>query len=127
MRARFSLALLLAAAMAFAGCAGGGGTLGSDAGVTFDGNTSGSHGDSADCGDQGTVSGSGTVNDGSLEVRVTDGSGDEVFQETFEGEISMDAQTVDGASGNWKIEATRSGDDLAGDEFQGEYTFRLDC
>lgn len=127
MDTRWPIALLLTAVMALAGCAGGGGTLGSDASLTFDGSGSGSHSEEADCNDEGTLTGDGNVSDGRLEVTVSDGGGDEVFSQSFEGEFTLEPKQMNGASGSWEITADRSGDDLAGDEFQGKYTFRLDC
>lgn len=127
MQTRWTFAILLTAAMTLAGCAGGGGTLGSDASLTFDGTGGGSHDDSADCGDEGTITGDGNIQDGTVSVVVTDGGGDQVFEQEYEGEFTIEPETVNGASGTWQIEATRGGEGLAGDEFQGEYTFRLDC
>lgn len=127
MESRWTIALLVTATMTLAGCAGGGGTLGSDASLTFDGSGSGTHSEEVDCNDDGTLTGDGNVSDGQLQVTVTDGSGDEVFSQTFEGEFTLEPKTMNGASGTWEVQGERSGDDLAGDEFQGEYTFRLDC
>ncbi len=125
MNTKWPFVLLLTAVMALAGCSGG--TLGADASVTFDGNGSGSHSEEASCNDTGTLTGDGNVSDGRLEVTVSDGGGDEVFSQSFEGEFTLDPNELNGASGSWEITADRTGDDLAGDDFQGEYTFRLDC
>lgn len=104
-----------------AGCT----TKGADAAVEFEGEGNGVDADSADCGDEATLVGSGTVEDGEVTVRVMNGA-DEVFQETYDGEIAIDGRVLDGDSNDWTIEATRSGEQLL-EDFNGEYTFRLDC
>lgn len=120
-------ALLIAAALAllFAGCMdnklAGGTTL------SYDGNQSGTHKETEDCDEDGRVTGSGNVEDGQLHVRVMDGSGDELWSKTFDGAVDFDSTSLNGASGAWTISADRSGNDLAGDEFNGEYTFNLSC
>ena len=108
-------------AMLMAGCT----SKGADASVSFDGEGNGVDSDTADCEDNGTISGTGSVQDGEVTVRVMNGA-EEVYEETFTGEIGIDAEAIDGDSGEWMIEATRSGDELLSD-FNGEYTFRLDC
>ena len=120
------LALLASMMMAaLAGCTAGG----ADAAVEFDGEGVGVDSDSADCGDEGTLVGSGSVDEGEVTIRVFNGE-DQMFEETYDGEIALDGKVMDGESGKWTIEATRSGDggtdELLG-TFDGQYTFRLDC
>ena len=123
MASRHLLALVAGLmAMLLAGCTAG---SGADASVAFDGEGNGIDSDTADCNDDGTISGTGSITDGEVTVRVMNGA-NEIFQETYSGDIALDARALDGESGDWMIEATRSGDELL-DSFNGEYTFRLDC
>lgn len=123
------LLLALVASMLAAGLAGCT-SKGADAAVEFEGEGVGVDTDSADCGDEGTLVGTGTVDEGEVTIRVMNG-GDQLFEETYDSEIALDGKVMDGESGDWTIEATRSGDGGIGDEiagnFDGEYTFRLDC
>lgn len=119
--ARFVWMLATLALVTMAGCT----TAGADASIEFDGSGNGVDADSADCKGDGTLAGSGTVDDGELTVRVLV-DGDEVFQETYTGEIALEGRAIDGKSGDWTLEATRSGDELLTD-FDGSYKFRLDC
>jgi hypothetical protein len=113
------LACMMVAGLA--GCT----TKGADAAVKFDGEGNGIDADSTSCDDKGTLVGSGTVQDGEVTVRVMNGD-EEIFQETYDGEIALDGRALNGDSGKWMIEATRSGEELL-EDFNGEYTFRLDC
>lgn len=54
-------------------------------------------------------------------------AGNDVFTRTFDGGIDLEGERMDGASGEWTVTATRSGDDLIGDEFNGQYTFGMTC
>lgn len=119
-----ALASMIAASLA--GCT----SKGADAAVEFEGEGVGVDTDSAECNDDGTLVGSGNVEQGEVTVRVMNGA-DQIFEETYDSEIALDGRALDGDSGEWTIEATRSGDggideELAGG-FEGEYTFRLDC
>jgi hypothetical protein len=107
-----------------AGCTAGTGDLTE---LSYEGRDSGSHQERADCDDSATLAGTGNVEDGTLTVRVTDGSGEEAFSRSFDGGIDLEGERLQGASGTWTMTATRSGDDLVGDEFNGQYTFGLTC
>lgn len=122
-----TILILLGAAALLAGCADDSGVDASGASLDFDGRGSGSHEDSAKCDEDASLAGSGNIEDGSLEVTVTDGSGTVRFEETFDGGVEADAERMEGASGDWTLSIVRSGDDLVGDEFNGQYTFTLTC
>ena len=127
MTSKMLLALLASMmAVSLAGCT----SKGADAAVEFEGEGVGVDTDSADCGDEGTIVGTGNVDEGEVTVRVFNGA-EELYEETFRGEIALDGEAMDGESGDWTLEATRSGDGNIGEEiagsFDGEYTFRLDC
>lgn len=122
-----TLLILLAAAALLAGCADDSGLDADGASLEFEGRGSGSHEDSADCDDDATLAGSGNVEDGSIEVTVTDGSGAVKFEESFDGGIESEAERMQGASGDWTLSIVRAGDDLIGDEFNGQYAFTLTC
>lgn len=115
---------LLLFAVPFAGCIG---DSGGSASVSFDGSGNGSHSDSSDCDDDGTVFGSGNVDAGQVTVRVTDGDGRQIYADTFDGGVNVETEGVDGASGEWDIVATRSSDTLLGTPFSGDYSFKLSC
>lgn len=120
------LALVIAVGMA--GCTVEDGKVKSQsATLSYEGEQSGSHEERSDCDEDGQVTGSGRIEDGTLRVKITDGGGDEVWSKTFDGEVSLDSDSLNGASGEWTISADRSGNDLAGDEFNGQYTFNLSC
>src|SRR5688500_18111149 len=92
------LALIPVALLALAGCIG---DSGGSASVSFDGSGNGSHDDSADCDSDGTLVASGQVDQGQVDVRVTDGDGRAVFSRQFDGGANLDAEALDGASGTW--------------------------
>ena len=118
-------ALAGAAMLALAGCAGN--ALTAEAKLNYDGNENGSHSDKADCDADGSLAASGQVRDGSVRVTVTDGEGNQVYSESFDGAIDVSGARLDGDSGTWTLRAVRSGDDLVGDQFSGDYDFYLDC
>ncbi len=122
-----TFALLLASAMALSGCMGVGTGITADASLEYDGASNGSHSETTDCGDSGTLSGSGNVPDGTVQITLTDGNDGQLFQQSYDGDFTLESQEFTGDSGTWKIDAQRSGDDLAGDEFRGDYGFHLDC
>lgn len=114
-----SLAFLLS------GCAG---DSGGAAKLDFEGEDTGTHTEKADgCDDDGTLTGSGHIDDGVLTVTVMDGSGKELFSRDYEGEVNLAAERLTGSSGDWTLSAVRMGDDVVGDEFKGEYAFNLSC
>lgn len=108
---------------ALAGCAG----AGAESTLRFDGNGNGTHSETPQCDDQGKVKGSGSIPDGDVMVTVKDSAGKQLFQQSFKGDFTLDERTVSGASGTWSFQAQRSGDDLAGDAFAGDYAFYVNC
>ena len=114
-------------ALAFAGCMGEGRLTSEGATLSYEGQQSGAHQETAECDEDGRITGSGNVEDGTLSVTVTDGSGEKLWSKEFDGAVNFDSAPLSGASGDWTIKAERSGNDLAGDEFNGEYTFNLSC
>jgi hypothetical protein len=118
------LALLPFALLALAGCIG---DSGGSATVTYNATGNGSDDDSTKCDEDGTLVASGEVEEGQVDIRVTDGDGHPVFSRQFDGGTNQEAQSLDGASGTWTIRATRSSDTLLGSEFKGHYSFRLSC
>lgn len=116
------LALLLATA--FAGCIG---DSGGSARVSFDGTGNGAHEDEEDCDSDATLYASGQVEEGQVDVHVTDGDARTVFRRQFDGGANLDAQALSGASGTWSLSAIRSSDSLLGSPFRGAYSFRLAC
>jgi hypothetical protein len=109
--------------VALSGCAG----VGAETTLKFDGSGNGTHSETPKCDDQGKVKGSGSIPDGGVIVTLQDSSGKQLFQRTFQGEFTLDEETLTGASGTWHIEAQRSGDGLAGDAFAGNYAFYVNC
>lgn len=109
--------------VALSGCAG----LGAETTLKFDGSGNGTHSETPKCDDQGKVKGTGSIPDGNVVITMKDSSGKQLFQQTFEGDFTLDERTLTGASGTWNIHASRSGDDLAGDAFQGNYAFYVNC
>lgn len=117
-------ALIPFVVFALAGCIG---DSGGSAAVSFDGSGNGSHDDSTKCDSDGTLVASGSVDEGQVDVRVTDDDGRTVFSRQFDGGMNLDAQSLDGASGTWTLRAVRTSDSLLGSEFSGNYAFRLSC
>lgn len=111
------------AVLAMSGCAG----VGSESTLKYDGEANGSHSEAPACDDQGKLKGSGSIPDGSVSVTLKDAAGKQLLSQTFKGDFNLAEQTVSGTSGKWSLTATRSGDDLAGDAFSGDYAFYLDC
>lgn len=121
------LATTVAAAFALPGCFEEVETLGAEADLNFRGQGNGAHSESAECGDRIEVSGSGTIEDGVLELRLSDGEGTQIFSQEFSESFTLSKRAFTGHAGTWKIEATRGGNDLAGDEFNGDYSITLNC
>lgn len=120
--------ILLGAAALLAGCADDADVDAGGASLEFNGEDSGTHSDTAEgCDDGGTLTGSGNIDDGSIQVTVTDGSGDEVFSRTYDDGVEAEGERLQGASGDWRLTVARSGDDLVGDPFRGQYAFTLAC
>lgn len=114
-------------ALLVAGCMGNGDLRSDGATLSYDGEQSGAHQETADCDEDGRITGSGNVEDGTVSVTVTDGGGEELWSKSFDGAVDFDSASLSGASGTWTIKAERGGNDLAGDEFNGEYTFNISC
>lgn len=95
--------------------------------LDFNGRGNGNHSETGSCKDEGDIAGEGTLHDGAVSLRVTDADGTVLLDRRFSDSFTLEKQTLRGDSGSWRIEATRSGDDLAGDEFNGQYEFRLYC
>jgi hypothetical protein len=102
-------------------------TTGGPVSLSYDGNQTGSHQASRSCDANGTLVGSGKVESGQVEIRAKDGSDNELFRHTYDGTFDFSGQTLNGASGTWTIEATRSGSGVLSGGFQGHYTFTLTC
>jgi len=120
--------IALALIAALAGCMDDASrSLQAEATLDFDGQGNGTHSETGSCKDEGDIAGDGTLHDGRVTVRVTDVDGTELFERTFNANFDLAKETIRGDSGTWKVEATRGGDDLAGDQFNGKYTFRLYC
>lgn len=119
------LTLLPILLSALSGCIG---DSGGAASVSFDGTGNGTHDDTTKCDSDGTLVSSGQVDEGQVDIRVTDGDGRTVFSQQFDGGANLNAQPLDGASGTWTIRATRSSDTILVDSpFSGDYAFRLSC
>jgi hypothetical protein len=106
-----------------AGCTDGG----ADAELKYDGAANGSHSDAAKCDDEGTIKGSGSIPDGEVLVTLKDSAGKTLLSQTFKGDFTLDPVAVSGASGSWSFDAARSGDDVVGDSFSGDYAFYVNC
>ena len=115
---------LLLAVLALAGCIG---DSGGSAKVSYDGTGNGVDRDSTECDSDGTLVASGQVDEGQVDVRVTDGDGRPLFSRQFDGGANLDAQSLDGENGEWTITATRTSDSILGSPFSGDYAFRLSC
>lgn len=124
MALRHTLLLCALAALALAGCTG---DSGGRASVSFDGNGNGSHDDSTSCNSDGTLVAHGQVDDGQVTARITDSDGKQLYTKTFDGGFNADGERLNGASGSWRITATRSSDTVLGTPFRGDYTFTLTC
>lgn len=96
---------LLVVALMLAGCTGGDEDAPSSAAVGTDGDME----DTADCpeGDA-TLTGAGSVDEGTVTITVMDGDGNEVWSETYDDAFELEGEAVEGASGTWTIEATES-------------------
>ncbi|MBI2078544.1 MAG: hypothetical protein HYT80_09300 [Euryarchaeota archaeon] len=122
------VAIAVSLLAALAGCMDDAGRgLQAKATLDFEGQGNGSHSETGSCKDEGDIAGEGTLHDGSVTVRVTDSGGSQLFERSFKESFDLSKEVIRGDSGSWKIEATRSGNDLAGDQFNGRYEFRLYC
>jgi hypothetical protein len=110
-------------AIAMAGCAG----AGSDASLSYDGSSNGTHSDSVKCDDAGSIKGSGNVPDGEVLVTLKDSAGRQLLSQTFKGDFTLASKAVSGSSGTWSFSASRTGDDIVGDTFRGDYAFHVTC
>ncbi|HLF16491.1 MAG TPA: hypothetical protein VI796_03555 [Candidatus Thermoplasmatota archaeon] len=114
---------LVGTVSALAGCAG----AGAESTLEYDGIANGTHSDSVNCDDQGTINGSGNVPDGSVLITLKDSEGKQLLRQSFSGDFTLAKTAVSGASGAWSFQAQRSGDDLVGDAFSGDYAFHVNC
>lgn len=105
------------------GCAG----VGAESTLEYDGSENGTHSDAIKCDDQGSIKGSGNIPDGTVAVTLTDAEGKVLLQQTFQGDFTLEEKDVSGASGSWSFRALRSGDDVVGDSFSGDYEFHVNC
>lgn len=127
MTMKLALSATVMLIVAFPGCVGFGGNGGASAALTFDGDSSGQHSQTAECDDQGTIDGSGNVADGEVTITLRDASDKRLFQQTFEGDFELKEKTVSGTAGDWDIHAQRAGNDVVGDAFAGSYEFFVNC
>lgn len=118
------LLLIPTALLLLSGCIG---DSGGSAKLSFDGSGNGSSSDQTKCDTDATFYANGSVDSGQVNVRVSDGDGATAFEQQFDGGANIDARGLEGASGTWRITATRSSDTLLGSPFSGSYTFRLAC
>ncbi|MES2155145.1 MAG: hypothetical protein V4510_08430 [bacterium] len=115
------------ALVALAGCVFGGGDSGGAADVSYDGTDNGTHSETARCNSDGTLTGSGKIDNGQVRITVTDGSGNQMFSNTYSSSFDAGAESMHGASGGWTVQAVRSGSGLVGTPFSGNYHFHLAC
>lgn len=121
---RAPLLALAALAVLAAGCVG---DSGGAAKLSYDGNGTGSHDDSAKCDKDGHLLGSGDIRSGSVRVTVTTDDG-ERYGRDFTGQFTLASQELTGQSGTWRLTATRVGDSNLGlSGFEGEYSFTMTC
>src|SRR5688572_5840904 len=116
--------LALLSAMLLAGCSGSE----EAASLSYEGDDVGSHNDSAECDGDGTLVASGHIDEGAVEVVVMDAQGETIYEETFNDDIDLDAEHLEGDKGDWELSATRVPDELLPEEaFDGEYDIRMTC
>lgn len=113
-------AWLALALMAMAGCMDNGEKT-SEASLSFDDGGDGAHADKTDCTKGASLYGGGTVDDGQVQVTVTDGEGNEVFTGSYNDALDLEAENLEGADGEWTLTAQRE------DGFAGDYLFTLLC
>jgi hypothetical protein len=101
--------------------------LAAEAELTYDGASSGSHSDATTCDADGDIKGDGVIMDGQVRIVVTDADGTRLFDQVYTDSFEIEPRDLDGDSGTWTVSAERSGDDLVGDEFRGEYAIFLNC
>ena len=107
-----------------AGCVG---DSGGKAHLGFDGTGNGQESDTTECDDDGTVVGTGQVDEGRLTIRVTDDGNRELYEQEFDGGLNVDSERVRGDGGTWRLEVVRAPDAILGAEFAGEYDVTLSC
>ncbi len=123
-----TLVLFASLAALLAGCAGDSGTQShGSASLSYKGTDPGTDHDSADCDDDASLVGTGSIDEGTLHVTVTDGKGAEQFSHDYDGDLTGDAEHMSGSDGEWTLTVVRSGDALIGGDFDGSYTFTLTC
>ena len=125
-----TLLLLISLAALLAGCANNASTDSDSHGtasVSYNGNEVGTDDDSADCDDDATLTGTGSIDQGSIKVTVTDGNGAEQYSHEFDGDVTGDAEHMDGHEGQWTLTVVRSSGALVVGDFDGSYSFTLAC
>lgn len=127
-RASFPLIIVIAsiASVVMAGC-NEVNELAAEAEVIYDGAESGEQSDTTACDSDAEIKGDGTITDGEVRITVTDSDGTMAYDETFTDSFDIPAESLHGDSGDWTLSAERSGDDLLGDQFNGEYAVFLNC
>jgi RNA polymerase sigma-70 factor (ECF subfamily) len=60
-------------------------------------------------------------------VRVVDAGGATLFEESYDRAFDLARTPLRGDSGEWRLEASRSGGSLFGGEFEGNYEFQVYC
>ena len=118
---RLGIGLTVLALVGMAGCMDDGDEQASEASVSFDDAGDGAHDDSTQCTDGASLYGGGLVDDGQVQVTVTDGEGDQVFSGSYDDAVDLEAENLEGADGTWKVTAQRDGG------FSGDYLFTLLC
>lgn len=114
---------LVGTALVLAGCT----DVGAQADLNYNGQENGSHSQSVQCSDAGTIKGSGSITDGEVLITLQDADGKQLLQRTFSGDFTLDETRVSGSSGSWSFQAQRTSDSTLGDEFSGSYAFSLSC
>jgi hypothetical protein len=123
-QATIVLAWLVPVASLLAGCVG---DSGENARLHYKGDGVGTDEDSAKCDSDGTLSSTGDVESGQVEITVTDGDGKGIYAKTFDGGMNVDGEALDGAKGEWTLRATRTSDTILGGGFNGSYSVLMTC
>ncbi|HET6405517.1 MAG TPA: hypothetical protein VFH78_12795 [Candidatus Thermoplasmatota archaeon] len=128
-RSRLPFVAIVALSMALAGCLGAQNQIESKSfNLAYDGAQSGNHEATGACDSEGTLAGRGTIHDGRVRIRMSDGSGNTRFDKTYSGDFTIETQDLAGASGTWKMSGERDGNDaLLGDQFKGSYSITVRC
>lgn len=126
MKTQILTLLVSASTLALAGCTTVDG-LTAEAEISYDGTQNGSHSDKAACDAEGKLTGRGDIQDGAVQITIRDGQDETVFERTFDSSFDLSGTRLDGHAGTWTLHAQRTGDDVLGDEFNGDYDVFLNC